>query len=179
MGGEGDNKLRAVPGGGRNSPFGCGATAHSDIPSVSPEAPSDATTSVRLRASRPKLSVLVVDDEPRVLESLRLVLEGVHDVRTESHADKALELLREDPRRFDAVLCDLTMAGVDGIAFYEEMVRLDVADRFVVMTGGAYTARGCAFLEKRACPIIDKPFLFEELLSLLDDVGRTVRDVSP
>lgn len=140
--------------------------------SEKPEPMAEATTAIRARPQRRRLSVLVVDDEPRVLESLRLVLDGVHDVVTADRASEGLDLLREDPSRFDVVLCDLTMADTDGIAFFEEMVKMKIAHRFIVMTGGAFTERAQQFLDRCVCPTIDKPFMIDDLLALLESVAQ-------
>jgi len=119
--------------------------------------------------------VLVVDDEERFLASLRLALEDTHHVVSETDAGRALSLVAADPTRFDIVLCDLAMPGVDGVAFYQRMVELGVAERFVLMTGGAFTPRAADFLETTACPTIAKPFMMERLLDLLDDVERRAK----
>lgn len=126
-------------------------------------------------APRRRLQVLVIDDEPRFLESLRLALEDAHHVETRTKAAEALELLRADPERFDVVLCDLAMPGMDGVTFYEHMAEMGVADRFILMTGGAFTARASDFVRSGACPSISKPFLLERLLALLEDVTRRRR----
>jgi signal transduction histidine kinase/CheY-like chemotaxis protein len=124
---------------------------------------------------RRRLRVLVIDDEPRFLESLRLALEDAHLVETRAKADVALELLRADPQRFDVVLCDLAMPGMDGVAFYDRMVEMGVGERFILMTGGAFTARASAFIRSGASPSISKPFLLERLLALLDEVTQARR----
>jgi DNA-binding NtrC family response regulator len=116
---------------------------------------------------RRRLQVLAIDDEPRFLESLRLALEDVH------HA--ALELLRADPQRFDIVLCDLAMPTMDGATFYERMQELDIAERFILMTGGAFAPRAAAFVQSAVCRNIGKPFLLERLLALLDEVSAARR----
>jgi CheY-like chemotaxis protein len=118
---------------------------------------------------------LVIDDEPRFLESLRLALEDIHLVETRPKAADALELLRADPRRFDVVLCDLAMPGMDGVTFYDRMLEMGVGDRFILMTGGAFTARASDFMRSEACPTISKPFPLERLLALLDDVTQARR----
>jgi CheY-like chemotaxis protein len=120
------------------------------------------------RAEGRRLSLLVVDDETRFLDSLRLAL----DVTAESDGAKALALVVENPTRFDAVVCDLAMPGVDGPAFYEKMKELGVAARFVLMTGGAYTERAADFIAAGHCPSIAKPFLVAELLGLLETITR-------
>jgi DNA-binding response OmpR family regulator len=52
------------------------------------------------------------------------------------------------------------MPQMTGMELHAEFVRLapDQADRMVVMTGGAFTEGGRAFLERVALPRIDKPF---------------------
>lgn len=153
---------------------GSGTTVIVHLLSAPPAGSGRATSDIRALeiAPRPPLSLLIVDDEKRFLDSLRLVLDGIHDVVSESDATKALEVLRAGPRRFDVVLCDLSMPALDGPTFYGHMKDLGIADRFVLMTGGAYTPRAAEFLEESACPKIDKPFRVDELLSLLDDVTR-------
>ena len=61
-------------------------------------------------------TILVVDDEPSVLEILEdmLALLGYRSVGY-TDGDSALAALRADPGRFDAVLSDLTMHGMTGV----------------------------------------------------------------
>lgn len=122
-------------------------------------------------APRARLRVLAIDDERRFLESLRLALEDAHHVETSSDALAALERLRADPHHFDIVLCDLSMPALDGATFYERMQELNIADRFVLMTGGAFAPRAAAFVQSAVCRSIGKPFLLEKLLALLDEVS--------
>jgi DNA-binding NtrC family response regulator len=121
--------------------------------------------------ARRGLALLVVDDEARFLESLRLALAD-HDVEARSSGREALALLEEDPTRFDAVICDLAMPEIDGVAFYERMLAFGIVDRFILMTGGAYTPRTAEFLARKTCRSVAKPFLLEPLLELLDGIRR-------
>lgn len=111
--------------------------------------------------------VLVVDDEPAFLRSLELVLEDTHDVVVSSRSPDALALVRADPQRFEAILCDLSMPEIDGVAFYGHMEELGVADRFVLMTAGAFTPHGEEFIRQAKCRRIGKPFTLDKLLSVL------------
>ena len=142
------------------------------IAAPAPWRKEEPTTGVRSVAPRRRLRVLLVDDEPRFLESLKLALEGDHEIETEGKARDALAGLAVNPTRFDVVLCDLAMPDIDGATFYERMRELGVADRFVLMTGGAFTPRAAAFVTSRTCPTIAKPFPLERLLALLDDAVR-------
>lgn len=67
------------------------------------------------------------------------------------------------------------MPVMDGATFYERMQEMGIADRFVLMTGGAFTPRAADFVRSGACPSISKPFLLERLLALLDDVTERRR----
>ena len=122
---------------------------------------------------RRRLHILAIDDEPRFLESLALALGDDHDVETCTSATAALEVLASaaHSRRLDVVLCDLAMPVIDGATFYERVQAMGMGDRFVLMTGGAFTPRAAAFVESRACATISKPFLLEDLLALLDRVA--------
>jgi two-component system NtrC family sensor kinase len=117
-----------------------------------------------------RLAVLVVDDEPAFLRSLKLVLEDTHDVVVCGRSRDALALLGAEPTRFDAVLCDLSMPEIDGVEFHGAMEMLGIAQRFVLMTAGAFTPRGEHFLRESGCRRIGKPFTIEALLDALGSV---------
>jgi len=114
-----------------------------------------------------RLRLLVVDDEPSFLRSLELVLEDTHDVTICQRSPDALALVRDDPARFDVILCDLSMPEIDGVAFYQRLKELGLDDRFVLMTAGAFSPRGEAFLREAPCRQIAKPFTPDTLLALL------------
>ncbi len=119
-----------------------------------------------------RLTILVVDDEPAFLRSLELVLKDMHEVVVADRSRRALELLRENPTRFDAVLCDLSMPGLDGVALYEEAERLGIGSRFILMTAGAFTTRADDFLARAKCKRIGKPFTLDKLMGVLDAVVK-------
>ncbi|MBX3225962.1 MAG: response regulator [Labilithrix sp.] len=152
------------------SESGRGTTVEVLLPVAQDEEGSVAPiSSTKPSAARRRLKLLVVDDERRFRESLRLALSVDHDVETNDGA-RAIAAVEAEPERYDLVLCDLAMAGVDGVTFHERMRSLGVADRFILMTGGAFTARAADFAASQACPVITKPFAVEELLALIDRV---------
>ena len=114
-----------------------------------------------------RLRILVIDDERPFLRSLELVLGDAHEVVVESRSSTALAMVLAEPRRFDAILCDLSMPEIDGVAFYQHMETLGIASRFVLMTAGAFTPRAESFLRDVKVRRIVKPFAIETLLSVL------------
>lgn len=56
--------------------------------------------------------ILVVDDDPDILDALAIWLEDRFDVTTAADGREALTLLRD--QTFDLILLDLMMPGVDG-----------------------------------------------------------------
>ena len=115
--------------------------------------------------------VLVIDDEPMMGTTLRVMLAEKHEVVVTQTARQAMELLERD-QRFDAILCDLMLPGVSGMDLYgwlqENMPRL--AEATVFMTGGAYTQEAHDFLQRLGQRRIEKPFGMDELVRAVDAV---------
>lgn len=90
--------------------------------------PSSGATTAYSREPLPR--VLLVDDEPAILDGLRRQLRRSFDVSTAIGGEAALELM-SDAEPFAAVLSDMRMPGLDGAAFlalvreqYPDTVRL-------------------------------------------------------
>src|SRR3954469_146956 len=81
----------------------------------------------------PRLSVLVVDDEPALREVLSLrIADWGHDVRA---VPDAAEGEREiDRRRPDLVLCDLVLPGSSGMELLKRIKRQDEELPVVMIT---------------------------------------------
>ena len=92
-----------------------------------------------------------------------------HDVEVQLGAREALRLLEKD-RSFDVVLCDLQMPDMSGAELYEEVARRwpETAERFIFITGGAFSPDTRKFLDEVAPPSVNKPFYVQELLELIE-----------
>lgn len=102
--------------------------------------------------------VLVIDDEPLILNSFARMLQG-NDVTGVGSGAEALRLL--EAGNFDVVFCDLIMPTVTGMDVFEAVERSmpHYTDRFVFMTGGAFTERAKRFLERESHRLVlFKPF---------------------
>jgi CheY-like chemotaxis protein len=111
------------------------------------------------------LQILVIDDDPIVTRMLSRVFAD-HSVEVTHTGSGALESLSH--RAFDLILCDLTMPGMSGIELYQAIraISVELADRVVFMTGGAYTTESHQFLANLPNSWIEKPFDLVQLRAM-------------
>ena len=116
---------------------------------------------------------MVVDDEPQIGRTLRLLLEPEHDVIAVTSGREALDRISKS-EHFDIILCDLMMPEMTGSDLYDALTRLgdDVASRLVFMTGGVFSQRTQEFLDRIPNERIEKPF---DMGALQDLIRRHVR----
>ena len=117
----------------------------------------------------PRGRVLIVDDEPRVLATAKLILGRSHEVVGAESGRAALDVLDRN-REIDVILCDLMMRDVSGMELYDHLRETapDLARRMVFMTGGAFTPSAREFLGKVPNARIEKPFSAADLQALID-----------
>ena len=105
--------------------------------------------------------LLIVDDDLHLLESLRVVFNGLYEVDTALSAEKAAVLLEQ--REPDVMLLDVILPGVNGVEFLQ-LVRKTHSQLPVVMISGAASIRPVIkALELGASDFIRKPFDIDEL----------------
>jgi len=133
----------------------------------------EANTAELWRARLTPRHVLVVDDEPAILDLISDTLEDEFDVTRVPTVDEALALAEEHD--FDLILSDLRLGdGATGIDFYEAILQKDtkLAKRFVFMTGDTLGQSSRVFLERTQRPCLPKPFKTSQLI---DFVGKFAR----
>ena len=117
-------------------------------------------------------SVLVVDDDPLVLQALELLLQSwgvrVHAATSRKHAEELLETMDHPP---DIVLADYTLAhgelGTDVIA----AARRYGAVAAVLLTGDTSSAR-LAEAERSGYRLLHKPIAVDTLEAMLRELGN-------
>lgn len=123
--------------------------------------------------------VLVVDDESVVAHTLKVLLQGEHDLVVAQSGAEALELLGKeaDVASYDVILCDLMMPGMTGMELFEVLRREHptLARRVVFMTGGVSMLRVSEFLESVPNAKFEKPFDIAELRRTLHALVATAR----
>jgi two-component system NtrC family sensor kinase len=143
-----------------------------------PAATPVATESARPADSAPALvagngrRVLVVDDEPAVVEMVTTVLDG-QGWRVDVASGGREGLARLQEARYDLVLSDIRMPEIDGAAFYRQAVaqRHELASRFLFITGDTANAEAWQFLQETRVPVLEKPFSPQALLRAVAQVS--------
>jgi two-component system response regulator HydG len=126
--------------------------------------------------------VLIVDDEPSMGDMLADGLaERGYDAIPVSSSAEAAKLLESRDARYDAVVTDLRMPGVDGLEVLSIARRADPARPVIVMT--AYSAVDTAIesIRRGAHHYLTKPFKVDELALFLDralDEARVRREAA-
>jgi two-component system response regulator HydG len=109
--------------------------------------------------------ILLIDDEEDLRETLGVLLEREQlEVTAVSSGAEAIAALRE--RRFDLVVTDMRMPGMDGADTITALQAIDPGVRVIVAT--AYGPEALAVRRLRgASAVIKKPFQFQELVALV------------
>jgi len=104
-----------------------------------------------------KLSILIVDDEQVVRESLvHWFTEDGYEVDAADSASAALAKLAS--QEFDLVIADIRMPGMDGIELLEKIRAEQMDTAVIVMTGYASVETAVRALKHGAFDYITKPF---------------------
>ncbi|MBN1766786.1 MAG: sigma-54-dependent Fis family transcriptional regulator [Sedimentisphaerales bacterium] len=111
--------------------------------------------------------ILVVDDKEMMRDSLQATLtKAQHSVVASESAVAALELLKKSP--FDAIITDLKMPRMDGLAFLDALGKMDTEVPVVMMTAYASIPTAVEAMRKGAFDYIQKPFNAEEVTLLIE-----------
>lgn len=122
------------------------------------------------------MKILVVDDEPMQLKSMRIGLrtEGYTVVTTES-GEEALNLLKSDPA-VDLIITDFLMAGMSGLDLLKAIRAEKSAIPMILMTAYGKKALVVEAWKNQCNGFIEKPFSLEQLLTEISRV-RNIENV--
>ncbi|MBX2813157.1 MAG: response regulator [Myxococcales bacterium] len=112
--------------------------------------------------------VLVIDDEPAIGRAIVRALNEM-DVMVAEGGSEGLQVALAYPDRWDLILCDLGMPGLDGIGVYEAFLseKPSLLDRTIFMTGALHTERARGFVRKVNPPLLTKPFDVAQVRNVL------------
>jgi DNA-binding NtrC family response regulator len=109
--------------------------------------------------------ILIVDDEPNVRESFRLVLEDAYDVIDVPDGVRALDAVRAS--QVDLVLLDIRLPEMDGIEVLERIKTIDEGVEVILVTAVKTVRTAVAAMKLGAFDYVTKPFDEDELLTLV------------
>jgi len=108
--------------------------------------------------------ILIVDDEPQICDSLKILLSRQgYDITTAQSGKKALEILEHN--QFDLLLLDMVIPDLSGFEIMDHVNTHWYDLLIIVITGNASIESAVKALKKGAYDYLRKPFEYEELLS--------------
>jgi DNA-binding NtrC family response regulator len=116
--------------------------------------------------------ILAVDDEPDMLTLIKMIIEGYsdHQVSTTNNPMEVAELLTKE--RFDLIITDLKMPGMDGMELLELAKKYDKDALILMVTAFGSLESAEEAVAKGAFDYISKPFRKEQLLLAIDKAMR-------
>lgn len=125
--------------------------------------------------ARNDMRILVVDDDATLQRTYNRVLAIARfNVTVARSADDALRILREDPEvKFDVIVTDFHMPGMDGLEFIRKL-NAEHRDRFgsaILVSGEANDEDRIAVIKAGGKTTLKKPVGVFELVATIDLVG--------
>ena len=125
-------------------------------------------------AARPRGRLLVVDDEPDLLEVLgALLTDAGWQVDTAPDGRTALGLV--DRHHYEVVLSDIDMPGMNGVELLGEIRARDLDVPVLLITGHPRVDTAVEALERGALRYLRKPIRERDLASAVEDAARLHR----
>jgi DNA-binding NtrC family response regulator len=116
-------------------------------------------------------AVLLIDDEGCIRACVSRILERAgYCVTTAASGTEGLERVRTES--FAAVICDLRMPGLSGIALFDQIQRAapSLTGRILVASGDLSQMETTIFLERTGTPSLLKPYASSDLIGALDRI---------
>lgn len=120
------------------------------------------------QARRPAL--LLVEDDPDIVGMLSEVLTELYEVDQVSDAERGLALALR--RRFDVIVVDRRLPGMDGVALIQAIRRANITTPVLMLTALGTLEDKVSGLDGGANDYLVKPFEFDELLARLRALQR-------
>ncbi|MFH1075672.1 MAG: response regulator, partial [Pseudomonadota bacterium] len=121
-----------------------------------------------------KPKILIVDDEPRICESLKALLSQFgYEIQTVSSGQKAISLL--DEHHYDLVLLDIVMPDIDGPTVMTHIRQRKLDTIVIAITGRVSIESAVSVLRHGAYDYITKPFKHEDLFRTVENALDQVR----
>jgi DNA-binding NtrC family response regulator len=120
-----------------------------------------------------KISILIVDDEESVRDSLyNWFIEDDYQVQCAEDANQALSVLENE--NFDIILADIKMPGMDGMEMLRRIKSIRQDAIIIIMTAFATVDTAVQALKDGAFDYVTKPFDPDDLSHLIRNAARQI-----
>ncbi|HHD11569.1 MAG TPA: sigma-54-dependent Fis family transcriptional regulator [Deltaproteobacteria bacterium] len=121
-----------------------------------------------------KFKVLIVDDDSTLRELLSETIHGMgYMVDTAENGEDALNKLKRE--KYDLVVSDLKMPGMDGLKLLDHIKSLDSNILVIIITAYATLESAVKAIEKGAYDYIAKPFRLDEFVVVVRNACEKLR----
>lgn len=123
---------------------------------------------------RKNKKILLIDDEPDIIYSIKRVLESNNEFLVDSYTDPTLALSNFRPGFYDLLLLDIKMPKMNGFDLYRKIMEIDSTVKICFLTASELFYEEYRRLD--AYPTLDKayfiqkPFRSEDLIRQLNEI---------
>jgi DNA-binding NtrC family response regulator len=121
-----------------------------------------------------KTQLLILDDEPIVCKRLRPAFQKA-GYEVETFNDSASAMARIEEKRFDIIITDLKMKGIDGMHFLERIKEISPNTGVIVITGFATSDTAKESFRKGAFDFVAKPFKLNDIIEAVRRLEENLR----
>ena len=114
----------------------------------------------------PKAKILVIDDEPDIQSTLKMILEyeGYRFISALSGPDGIRMIDDEHP---DVIFLDIKMPNMDGSEVFDILKKKGLVSPVIMISGHASVSTAVDFIKRGAFDFLEKPLEREKLLVIL------------
>ena len=149
---------------------------HRPIPSKAAEAQDfKLTVSAKTRTvEKPKITVLVIDDDPAVLETVgRMLRQEGFKVLAAMSGKNAIELYRTAPDEIQIIILDMIMPEMGGFEAFNRIRQLNPEASFVLSSGYSISEEVVHLLSCGGVEFLQKPYNRDEMLKKINSaIGK-------
>jgi len=124
------------------------------------------------------MKVLLIEDEPKMLRSLRRGLEE-HGMEMDEAADGPSGLHLAEQNEYAVIVSDVIMPGMTGIELLQQLRASGKQTPIILLTALGQTDEKVAGFEAGADDYLTKPFEFRELLARIQALARRSSPIQP
>lgn len=117
-----------------------------------------------------KNKLLVIDDEIKILRSLKFLLEDNYEIFTSDNSTEALNIFKRE--KMSLVLLDLRLNEDCGLELMEKILSIDSEANIIIMTAYSTIENSINAIKSGAYYFITKPIENDELLLLLNKAAE-------